>query len=120
MLLKASRDSVSIQAKESVTLSITHCSRSEASSSEPFQKIQDLSRIEQSPKIIFWILEKAFHQSDVFDVFPFKLADRVLIEAEDLGSLESHQHRRVVGNQELAAFLDLLVKKDHQCHLMDR
>ena len=65
------------------------------------------------------ILEKAFHQSYVLDVFLFKLADRVLIEAEDLGSLESHQHRRVGGNQELAAFLDLLVKEDHQCHLMD-
>ena len=56
----------------------------------------------------------------MFDVFPFKLADRVLIEAEDLGSRESHQHRGVGGNQELAAFLDLLMKKDHQCHLMDR
>ena len=78
------------------------------------------SRFEQPPKIIFWILEKAFHQPDVFDVFPFKLADRVLIEAEDLGSRESHQHRRVGGNQELAAFLDLLMKEDHQCHLMDR
>ena len=77
------------------------------------------SRFEQPPKIIFRILEKAFHQSYVFDVFPFKLADRVLIEAEDLGSRESHQHRRVSGNQELAAFLDLLVKEDHQCHLMD-
>ena len=77
-------------------------------------------RFEQSPKIIFRILEKAFHQPNVFDVFPFKLADRVLIEAEDLGSRESHQHRRVGGNQEMATFLDLLVKEDYQCHLMDR
>ena len=76
--------------------------------------------MEQPPKIIFWILEKAYHQSDVFDVFSFKLADRVLIEAEELGSRESHQHWRVGGNQELAAFLDLLEKEDHQCHLMDR
>ena len=56
----------------------------------------------------------------MLDVFPVKLVDRVLIEAEDLGSRESYQHRRVGGNQELAAFLDLLVKEDHQCHLMDR
>ena len=78
------------------------------------------SRFEQPPKIIFRILEKAFHQSDVLHVFPFKLADRVLIEAEDLGSRESHQHRRVGGNHELAAFLDLLMKKDHQCYLMEQ
>ena len=70
--------------------------------------------------MIFWILEKAFHQSYVFDFFPLKLANRVLIEAEDLGSRQRHQYRRVGGNQELLAFLGLLVEEDHQCHLMDR